>query len=154
VLLVYKPEGADKRTWSFAPDKIMSSEAEAVEKVTGMTYEEFGLALLKGSATARRALLWVYLKREDPTLRHNQVDPPVGTVGIDYEPHELKAIREQLEKDTTLSDADRDAALRQFDELIGDDDTEGPKAPGNDDASSDSDSSPTSSTSPQLRSAG
>jgi hypothetical protein len=134
VLLIYKPEGADERRWTFSPDQLMSSEAEALENVTGMTYEEIGQALIKGSAKARRALLWVYLKREDPTLRHAQVDPPVGSVGVDYEQHELVAIRDKLAEDTDMSDADRTAALAQLDSLI-------------------TDSSPTSSTSPLLKSA-
>ncbi len=154
MLLIYRPEGATERRWTYAPDKLLSSEAEAIEKVTGITYEEFGQALIKGSMTARRALLWVLLKREEPTLRHSQVDVPVGAVAVDYEPHELKAIRDALADNNDLSDTDRDAALAQLDEMIAGEVDEAPKVPGSDDASSDSDSSLTSSTSPPLRSAG
>ncbi len=155
MLLIYRPEGADERRWTYAPDKLMSSEAEALEKVTGLTYEEFGTALIKGSATARRALLWVYLKREAPTLRHSQVDVPVGAVGIDYEQHELHAIRDKLAESTDMSDEDRNAALAQLDSMITEDAvTEAPKASESDDDSRDSASSPTSSTSPRLMSAG
>jgi len=154
VLLIYKPEGATERRWTYAPDKILSSEAEAIEKITGITYEEFGQALIKGSMTARRALLWVLLKREEPTLRHSQVDVPVGAITVDYEQHELKAIRDALADNKDLSDSDRDAALEQLDEMIAGEVAEAPKAPESDDGSSDSDSSLTSSTSPPLRSAG
>jgi len=155
LFLIYKPEGADPRQWTFAPDKLLSSEAEAIEKVTGTTYEEFGQALIKGSVRARRALLWVLLKRDEPTLRHSQVDPATGTMSVDYEPHELQAIRDKLADDTALPDEDRAAALAALDEMLaGAEVEEAPKAPGNDDASNDSGSLPTSSTSHQLRSAG
>lgn len=154
MLLTYRPEGADERRWTFTPDRLLSSEAEAIEKVTGLTYEEFGQALIKGSMTARRALLWVLLKREDAPLRYSQVDVPVGAVSVDYELHELKAIRDALAANRDLSDADRDAALATLDEMIGGEVEEAPKAPVSGDASSGSESSPTSSTSHHLRSAG
>jgi hypothetical protein len=129
LLLIYRPEGADERRWTFTPDKLMSSEAEAIEKVTGQTYEEFGQSLIKGSMSARRALLWVFLKREDAPLRHSQVDVPVGSVGIDYEAHELQAIRDGLDEDRTLSDEDRQAAMDALDEMIADEAVEALKAP-------------------------
>lgn len=153
MLLIYRPEGAKERRWTFAPDKLLSSEAEAIEKVTGFTYEEFGQRLIKGSAAARRALLWVYLKREEPTLRHSQIDVPVGAIGVDYEPHELQAIRDALADSRDMSPDERDAALAALDEMLGEETPTAPKAPANADDSSDSDSSPTSSTSAPLRSA-
>lgn len=154
MLLIYRPEGATERRWTFTPEKLLSSEAEAIEKVTGFTYEEFGQQLIKGSASARRALLWVYLKREDPPLRHSQIDVPVGSVSVDYEPHELKAIRDALADSRDMPDQDRAAALAQLDAMIDEaSETAAPKAPANADDSSDSDSSPTSSTSAPLRSA-
>lgn len=154
MLLIYRPEGADERQWTFDPQKLLSSEAEAIEKVTGLTYEEFGQALVKGSAAARRALLWVYLKREDAPLRFSQVDVPVGSVGIDYETHELVAIRDALLDNRDLSDKERADALEQFDKLIGDSEGEAPKAAASSDDSTGSESSPTSSASRPLRSAG
>lgn len=154
MLLRYTPEGTDGRTWTFAPEKLMSSEAEAIEKATRMTYAEFGVAILKGSASARRALLWVYLKREEPTLKIGSLDVPVGTITLEYEPHELIQMRAEAERSEDLTDAERKAALEYFDKEIGDAEVDAPKADLSDDDLSDSDSLPTSSTSPQLRSAG
>jgi hypothetical protein len=139
VLLIYRPEGADERRWTFQPEKLLSSEAEALEKVTGMTYQEFGQALIKGSATARRALLWVYLKREDAPLRFNQIDVPVGAISLDYETHELVAIRDALKDDKSLSDEDRAQAIDGIQELIdaqADGEDEAPKVPESADDSS------------------
>lgn len=136
MLFKYAPEGADPRQWTYSPDKLMSSEAEAIEKVTHLTYQEFGMRLLSGSVTARRALLWVMLKRTEPTLRYSQVDFPAGAVELEYEAHELAKIREQVEKDATLADEDRMAALDQLDQMIGDAEVEVPKATENVAASS------------------
>lgn len=154
MLLKYTPEGTEGRTWTFTPEKLLSSEAEAIEKATKMTYAEFGVAIIKGSATARRALLWVYLKREEPTLKLASIDVPVGVIALEYEPHELKQMRDEAERSEDLTDAERKAALEFFDKELGDAEVDAPKADGNDDASSDSAPSPTSSTSPPLRSAG
>jgi hypothetical protein len=141
MLLNYTPPGADKQVFPYDPEKLMSSEAEAIEKVTHLTYSEFGLELIKGSVTARRALLWVLLKRKDPQLRHAQVDFPAGAVELEYEQHELKKIREGVENDADMSDADRVIALKELDQLILDQmasaEEAAPKAPSSDVASSD-----------------
>jgi hypothetical protein len=118
MLVNYTPEGAEKRTWTYSPDKMMASEVEAIEKVTHMTYAEFSIDLVKGSVTARRALLWVLLKRTEPTLRHAQVDFPFAAVEMEYEQHELKQIREGVEGDADMADADRGTVLRELDKLI------------------------------------
>ena len=154
MLLRYTPEGTEGRTWTFTPEKLLSSEAEAIEKATKMTYAEFGVAIIKGSATARRALLWVYLKREEPTLKLASIDVPVGVIALEYEPHELVAMRAEAERSEELTDTERRMALEFFDKEIGDAEVEAPKATGNGDASSDLGSSHTSSISPPLRSAG
>jgi hypothetical protein len=127
----YAPEGVEPRQWTFAPDRLMASEAEAIEKVTHLTYEQFGVALIKGSVSARRALLWVLLKREEPTLRNASVDPAVGSMSLEYEPHELRDMRSALEDNRDLSDQDRAAAMVAIDEMIADAETEAPKAPEN-----------------------
>lgn len=131
MLLTYAPEGAEPQTWVFAADRLMTSEAEAIEKVTGSTYEEFGKQLVKNSQTARRALLWVMLKRQTPTLRHAQVDPPVGSITLEYEAHELRAFREILAARTDISNAERDEVLSDMDALIEEAGGEDPKAPEN-----------------------
>lgn len=141
VLFTYAREGAETRVWTFTPDKLMSSEAEAIEKVTHMTYAEFGLAIIKGSVTARRALLWVFLKRTEPALRHQQIDFPAGAVEVEFEQHELKAIREQVETNTDLTDLERAEFLKQIDvqilDLMASAEDAAPKAPTSDDVSSD-----------------
>lgn len=141
MILKYAPEGAEPRQWTFAPDRLMSSEAEAVEKVTAMTYDEFCMALIKGSRIARRALLWVLLKRTEPTLRHVQVDPQVGAIELEFEAHELRKMRDSIEANADLTDDERAAFLKQLDleilAQIEDGEAEAPKAPESSGASSD-----------------
>jgi len=141
MLFNYRPEGAEPRQWEFVPDKLMVAEAEAIEKATHLTYAEFGAELVKGSMTARRALLWVLLKRTEPTLRHTQVDFPTGAVELEFEQSELKDMRRAVEDNADLSDAERAEYLKQLDRQILDQiesgEAKAPKASSNVDASSD-----------------
>lgn len=137
MLLKYTPEGEEAQEWSVDLDRLMSSEAEAIEKVTDMTYEAFGVALKTGSMTARRALLWILLKRKMPTLRHKDIDAPTGSILFEFETHELREIRAAVVEATELTDVERASALALIDEQLGDGDDETPKAPASDDASSD-----------------
>lgn len=133
MILIYRPDGGDERRWEFNPRKIRSAEAELVEKRTGLTWEQFGAQVTQGSVLCRRALLWMFQRRTHPTLRFEDVDFALDELTLDYERHELVAIRAQLEKQRFDSDAERDATLAQIDEQIeatpGDD--EAPKAPSN-----------------------
>ena len=46
-------------------------EAEAIENVTGQKMQD---ALGSGTASSLRALVWVAMKRQEPTLRYKDVD--------------------------------------------------------------------------------
>lgn len=70
---VYQPEGAEAKRWEFEPNKLMSPEAEAIERHTGLTFQEWGQAVTKGSILALHGLLFVLLKRSDPTLKWDAV---------------------------------------------------------------------------------
>jgi hypothetical protein len=140
MIFTYKPEGAAERVWNYDPDKLMSSEAEAIEKATRLNFAEFNSDLLKGSVTARRALLWVLLKRTEPTLRHSQVDFPASAVSLDFEASELANMREHIMGSDRLSDEQRTEALEGIEILLLDlaaEDVEAPKAPESSDASND-----------------
>jgi hypothetical protein len=103
--------GGEELRWDFHPARLMSVEAEAIEKVTGLTYAEWGAALLKGSAGSSRALVWVLRKRSEPTLRYRDVDFPIGDLGIDLDAEEKAAVRVELASNTTLTDDERAEAL-------------------------------------------
>lgn len=70
----YQPEGLDKpKEWAFEPGKLLAPEAIEIEKRTGMRFALWRDEVLSGSMVALKALLYVYLKRETPTLRYDDV---------------------------------------------------------------------------------
>jgi hypothetical protein len=74
--LVYNPEGAPSQEFDFDPDNPLNLEAEALENVGGEAWMDYGGFLERigsGNARARRALLWVMLRRTDPSLRFADV---------------------------------------------------------------------------------
>lgn len=87
--LVYQPEGSDEpQRWPYNPRKLMSAEREAIEKRTGTPFAEFTQAVLKGSSVARRALLWVMLKRDHPTMKYDDVDFAWDELKLEYSKQE------------------------------------------------------------------
>ena len=70
---VYAPEGAEPKKWDYNPARLMSPEAEAIERHTGMTFGEFNVKCGQGSFTALHGLLYVLLKREYPTIKYDEV---------------------------------------------------------------------------------
>lgn len=85
---VYKPDGVEPRKWDFAPEKLMNVESEAIERVTKMTYTEWGHAVERGSVTALHALLWVLMKRSDPTLTYDAVQFSLAEVDFELSDEE------------------------------------------------------------------
>jgi hypothetical protein len=123
MIVTYTPEDGDKQEWEFKPDRLMTTEAEAIERVTGMTYGEFGESLMKGGMTARRSMVWVLRKRNgEPTLKFRDVDFPVGDVEITLDDEETDRVRQAVLADTNLTAEQRAAALA---ELAADDDEGG-----------------------------
>lgn len=89
----YTPEGADERVWEFAAGKMRSRDAEDIERVTKMPFRGgFLEALLDGSVLAQRALLWVYLRRDVPSLKFDQVDFALDEVELTFDDAELEEI--------------------------------------------------------------
>lgn len=95
--LVYQPEGSDEpKRWKYQPKKLMSPEREMLEKYTGRDFTDFSQAVLKGNSKCRRALLYLYLKREHPTLRFDDVDFAWDELTLEHSKGELMLMREQL----------------------------------------------------------
>lgn len=132
MFLVYRPDGGDEQVWVFDPNKLLAVEAEAVEKRTGWDWADFGQHLVKGSVTARRALLWTFLRRAHRTLRYEDVTFAVGEVTLEFDVEELGNARAAVEAADYDSDAERTAALAAIDEQI----AEARAAPGKAPASS------------------
>lgn len=80
---VYRPDGVEPRSWEFEPAKMMSPEAEAIERLTKMTFVQWQSAVQDGSMLAIRALLWVLLKRSNPGIKFESLEFSMGE--IDWE---------------------------------------------------------------------
>lgn len=72
--VTYTPEDSEPQVFDYNPNTLLSAEREALEKRTGLPFNDFAMGVLKGNSLCRRAMLHVLLKREHPTLRFDDVD--------------------------------------------------------------------------------
>ena len=95
--LVYAPEGSEEpQRWKYLPKKLMSAERETIERLTGKNFTEFSQEVLKGNSRCRRALLFIYQKRQHPTLKFDDVDFAWDELTLEHSKGELLLMREQL----------------------------------------------------------
>ena len=112
MIVTFHREGLEDLVWdNFKPGRLMTPEAEAIEKVTGMSFARWGAALMEGYASAGRALVWVLRKRDEPTLRYSDVVFPVGDLELDFDADEKRRMRAELAKQTGLTDEERAQVL-------------------------------------------
>lgn len=70
---VYAPEGAEPRRWRYAPEKLLSVEAEEIERRSGMPFGLWMTTMPMGSMVALRAFVYVMLRRETPGIDFESV---------------------------------------------------------------------------------
>jgi hypothetical protein len=117
--LVYQPEGSDEpKRWKYNPLKLMSAEREMLEKRTGRNFTEFTKDVVQGSSVCRRALLFLYLKREHPSTRWDDVDFAWDELTLEFSRGELQAMRDEVAE--KMTGAEREASLAQLDAEIED----------------------------------
>jgi hypothetical protein len=114
--LTYQPEGSSEPTvWTFALGKLRVKEQKVIEKATGMAFgSEFKVALLKGNATARQALLWLFLQRAHDKLKLDEVDFCDDELELEQGAAEWQESYDQLVKMPqvpNLSDEEREGVL-------------------------------------------
>jgi hypothetical protein len=90
-LLIHIGTGAARQTYEYRSGKMLNVEVGAMERVTGLVGTDLMNALDKGGQNAFQALIWVLRKRQEPTLRFEQVvfnmeDLSVETVNDDDSP--------------------------------------------------------------------
>ncbi|MGW0647895.1 hypothetical protein ACWD4T_03665 [Streptomyces umbrinus] len=117
MIIVYSPEGGDTHRWDLKETRIMATEAEAVERVTDLDWARARAKIVQGSMLALRAVAWVLLKREQPTLRYAQFNPAAAELDFDYSADERAAIRAAIEADPDLTEDERATSLAELDEL-------------------------------------
>lgn len=117
--LTYKPDGSEEpRRWKYEPKKLMSAEREKLERLTDRNFSVFTKDVVQGNSLCRRALLFVYLKREHPTTRFEDVDFAWDELDLEYSKGELRTIREQV-ADSATGDQ-RAIVLEKLDAMLAD----------------------------------
>lgn len=114
--LVYSPEGQDEPTrWKYNPRKIMSAEREWIERRTDRNWAEFTKDVVQGNSLCRRALLYVFLKRDHPGVKWDDVDFAWDELSLEYSKAELIRMREAADD---LPGGEREAVLAGLDQQI------------------------------------
>lgn len=115
--LVYTPEGSEEpKRWKYQPKKLMSAEREMLERYTGKNFTEFSQDVLKGNSKCRRALLYLYLKRDHPSIKFDDVDFAWDELTLEHSKSELRLMRENI-ADSVPADQ-LAAVLEKLDEEI------------------------------------
>lgn len=83
---VYTPDGAEPRKWLHDPTKLLSPEAEEIERLTGMPFGMFMAQMPMGSMLCLRAYLYVLLKRETPGLKFESVQITFNEIDFEEAP--------------------------------------------------------------------
>ncbi|MET9411270.1 hypothetical protein ABZX90_36835 [Streptomyces sp. NPDC002935] len=95
--LVYQREGdTEPKRWRYNPNKLMSPEREMLERRTGKNFTEFTVDVQKGNSQCRRALLFMFLKREHPGVKYDDVDFAWDELTLEMSKGELLLVREQI----------------------------------------------------------
>lgn len=126
MIVKYSPSGGETSEWEYKAEDLPSIDAEDIEDAMGITFDEFQVKLMTGGAKARRALLWVMLRRENKTLKFSDVAFKMGELSVDFDGEELGRLKDAIQKDKTLSDEVKAQALAAIDEQG---QTEAPKGP-------------------------
>ncbi|MEU9285963.1 hypothetical protein AB0D57_14865 [Streptomyces sp. NPDC048275] len=113
--VTYTPEDNEEQVFNYNPNKLMSAEREALEKRTGMSFNDFAMGVLRGNALCRRALLHVLLKRQHPTLRFDDVDFCWDEFKVEMTKGEIELAVERL-REKKGDEALIDGMLKDFDD--------------------------------------
>lgn len=116
MIVTYSPAGGESRTWDYKADDLPSSDAEDIEDAVGITFDEFQVRLMTGGAKARRALLWVLMRRDTPGLRFGDVSYRMGELSVEFDAPELARLREAVVEAKNLTEDQREMALSVIDE--------------------------------------
>lgn len=115
--LVYHPEGdAEEQRWDYNPRKLRATEREMLERTTGENFSEFTGKVLQGNSLCRRALLFLFLRRQHPRVKFDDVDFAWDELKLEYSRQELQQMREHAAD--SLSGDQRAAALAKLDSEI------------------------------------
>lgn len=109
--VTYKPDGAEPQVWTWDPGDVRQSEAEAIQRRFGGSWDEFSAAVRQNDARARRIMLWHFQRQTHPALRYEDTpDFRMRELEVEYDIDELVLIRDRLLR-ADLDEESRDMAL-------------------------------------------
>ncbi|GAA0348719.1 hypothetical protein PV735_31575 [Streptomyces turgidiscabies] len=115
--LVYQPEGSEEpQRWKYNPKKLLTPEREDIERRTGYDFAEFTTRVLKGNSLCRRALLYVFLRRDHAKVRYEDVAFAWDELTLEHSKGELLLMREKVSE--TVPADQLAAVLEKLDEEI------------------------------------
>jgi hypothetical protein len=123
MFVTYRPEGSEPEVYEFRPGRVRSMQAAMIEKrfakligEKSATWDQFKIAVLQGSASARRVLLWHLQSLAHPTLRIEDLpDFYEEELLVEHSKSELEEMRESLEKAPGISEGDLTIMLGKLD---------------------------------------
>jgi hypothetical protein len=115
MFVIYTPDGQDAQRWEWEPKKVRGLEAEEIEARADVTWDQFQMKLMEGSARCRRVLLWHLQKKTHATLKLEDVDYAMGELQVEFSAPELHLLRERLVDAEGIDEAQRATALRAID---------------------------------------
>ncbi|MCX4576524.1 hypothetical protein OHB41_25795 [Streptomyces sp. NBC_01571] len=74
MIVSYRQE--DGTVEEVSTDDLSAIESSVIESATGLDWDDVDTALRHQAPTAMRAVLWVFRKRQQPTLRFSEFDLP------------------------------------------------------------------------------
>lgn len=115
--LIYKPADGDEQRWKYSPKRgIVTPERELIERLTDRNWSLFAKDVVQGNSLCRRALLFIFLKRQHPTLKFADVAFEWDELTLEYSKGELIMMRDEVASVATGDEAY--AALQKLQEQI------------------------------------
>jgi hypothetical protein len=114
VFVNYRPDGQPAQKFEFVPDKVMSDEAELIEKRFDQPWDQFLVAVMSGSMRARRILLWHLLRGEHPTISLDDVKFAIGEVQVEFDRTELQKMYDEAATSGAVPEAQREMVLAKL----------------------------------------
>lgn len=124
--LTYTPEGADPKVWDFSFGRLLSPERIAIEKMTGLGWQDVQRGFFENRGAVIHALLWALLKRDIPALRAEEVMFCDDEIGLDLTDAEAVETIKELKAKATLSESEAEG-LAELEARVTTVEDEGPK---------------------------
>lgn len=94
MIIVYTPEDGPEQTFNMR--EVLASEAKIVERTTDMRWGQIKVQAREDDPTALRGVIWILMKRADPTLRWSDFDPRADDMCSRFDAREVAAYASEI----------------------------------------------------------